>query len=329
MAQNEKDFVLGRQADWKRLANLVGRSRVTTSTLGDAELLELVQLSRTAAADLAKMQAEEGSLSTRAELSSLLQQANEVIYKRRNPSFVEGLRSGLITAAQVTRRRAAYIWFTFALFLVAVTFAASVAHFRPDLRPDLLGPMGNGVKEFWTSDDPTSRTIDQDTQMWGFYLGNNPRVALMSGAVSASTFGVGTLAIQFQNGFVMGALGYETAQAGTLPRLLTWIYPHGASELTGVFVSGAAGFVMAVALINPGRRSRMQALRESSKDAMVLLVQSMVMMGVAAPFEAYFSFNPAVPNIAKLLVGTLVLSGWIAFWTLVGREPAAPKKVAA
>ena len=60
-------------------------------------------------------------------------------------------------------------------------------------------------------------------------------------------------------------------------------------------------------------------LGEESKVAMVLAFQSVVMVFIAAPFEGYFSFNPAVPQPLKWVVGTIVLAAWLAFWSFYGK----------
>ena len=162
--------------------------------------------------------------------------------------------------------------------------------------------------------------------MTGFYASNNPMAAITGVATSSVSFGVGGAYALYQNGASVGALAYEMNKVGKLGMLVTWLLPHGVSEIQGFFVSVGAGFVLGWALINPGRRRRGEALAEAGKDAIVLMATSIVMMFIAAPFEGYFSFNPRVPDAVKLVVAVLVACAWAAFWIGFGRGEPAPAK---
>jgi uncharacterized membrane protein SpoIIM required for sporulation len=149
---------------------------------------------------------------------------------------------------------------------------------------------------------------------------NNPRQAVMSGAVAASTFGVGTAGILYMNGALFGALAYEVNRVGLLGHLIVSVSPHGVTEISGLVISGAAGLVMGYALINPGRRKRGAALKSAGKDALVLLVTGTMMMFIAAPIEGFFSFNPKMPVPAKIAFAAASAVAWAMFWLLMGRN---------
>jgi uncharacterized membrane protein SpoIIM required for sporulation len=119
---------------------------------------------------------------------------------------------------------------------------------------------------------------------------------------------------------MLGALGYEMASVGKLDHLLASVAPHGVTEMGGIFMAGAGGFVLAAALIRPGRRSRAEALRIAGKDAFVLVVLSIVMTLLAAPIEGFFSFDPRIPGWLKTSVALFTLFGWLAFFIGFGRK---------
>ncbi|MBL8048531.1 MAG: stage II sporulation protein M [Chthonomonas sp.] len=315
-------FVEGNRPAWQRLQELVSRGAVSPKNLTQAELIELVRLYRSTSADFAVIQSEASNPTLLGEVNRLLQEAHAIIYRHRQPPFGEALRNCLNQVARVTRRRAKYILVAILMFFMGIGVSVAVMKWRPDLHQEIIPPEMQENVEAWKSGLHDPRSSGDDALMWGFYASNNPRVALMSGAFAAGTFGFGTFYLMYTNGIMMGGLGYEMQTVNKLGFLLASVSPHGASELVGMFISGAAGLVMAVALINPGRRSRLQSLKHAAPDAMILLVQSMVMMLIAAPFEAFFSFDPGVPSSAKVLVGAIVLSGWLVFWTQMGREPA-------
>ncbi len=115
-----------------------------------------------------------------------------------------------------------------------------------------------------------------------------------------------------------------TGTVGKLDYFLISVAPHGASEMTGAIISGGAGFVMAWALIAPGRRTRGQALKAAGTDAFRLMMLSIVMMFIAAPFEGYFSFNPNIPVFGKIAVAVIMSTFWGLYFFGYGRNYEPP-----
>lgn len=321
---DQTKFVQSKAHEWTRLRDLAQKLRATPRNADKDELIQLVRLYRSASADLAVLQSEQTNPTVANDLNRVLQEAHEIIYRHRQAPFGEAILNTLHLVAKVTRRRAKYILAAIVMFFIGVAMGAGTMEFRPELRHEVIAPQMESAVDHWKSGQHAERGSGEDSIMWGFYASNNPRVALISGALAASTFGLGTYYLMYSNGLLMGGLGHEVQSVGKLGFLLSSIMPHGASELTGMFISGASGLVLAVALIMPGRRSRFQSLRHAAPDAMILLVQSMVMMLIAAPFEAFFSFKPEVPGALKVIVGIVVLGAWLAYWNLMGRqdEPA-------
>ena len=151
-------------------------------------------------------------------------------------------------------------------------------------------------------------------------MSNNPRAAILTGAIGAGTFGVGSVFMVILNGGLIGALSHEVLPVGKLGFLLSSIFPHGVPELSGLIISGSSGLLLGYALINPGRRRRGDALKEVGPDAVTLLATSVALMFVAAPIEGFFSFNPLVPQWVKVVVGSVSLVAWLTFWSQFGRS---------
>ena len=164
--------------------------------------------------------------------------------------------------------------------------------------------------------------------MAGFYASNNPRTSIITGSVGAGSFGLISVYLLFSNGSLLGVLGHEMASVGKLGFLISSIAPHGVPELSGIIVSGSTGLLLGYAVINPGRRRRGAALAMVGKDAIVLLATSVVLMFIAAPIEAFFSFQPTVPQWLKAGVAIVSICAWAAFWTSFGK-PAEPDPIPA
>jgi uncharacterized membrane protein SpoIIM required for sporulation len=177
--------------------------------------------------------------------------------------------------------------------------------------------------EMWRTGSFDAKSSGEGAASTMFYMGNNPRAALLTGAVGAGTLGIGSTYLIVNNGMIFGALLQEVAPYNRVGYVLGSVFPHGVPELSGLFIAGGAGLLLGWTMINPGRRSRARALQEIGKDVTVLLVTSLVLMFIAAPIEGFFSFDARVPFAAKIAVGVIEVIAWGAFWTLVGREPAA------
>ncbi len=320
---NETDFVKSGSDQWMRLRFLATKIESNPTRTDAAELEEFLNLYRKTSADLARARAETSNPELIESLNSVLGLAYSALYRRPSRGFKKNLHSVLLAGARAFRRQFACVMLSLLTVVGSTFFAAGVLHYRPDLRSYIVAPESEELFKHWRDANFEERTTGQHIMMSGFYASNNPRVAVTVAAIGASTFGLGSFYALSQNGIMLGALAQDMAKVGKLDFLATSLAPHGASELTGMIVSGAAGYSLGWALIAPGRRRRLDSLRERGKDALVLLAMGVLMMYIAAPFEGFFSFNPLVPQWLKAIVGLLVFTGWCAYWGLYGRREEA------
>ena len=68
-------------------------------------------------------------------------------------------------------------------------------------------------------------------------------------------------------------------------RLLAFVAPTWGSELTAIFISGAAGLMMGKALLFPGQYRRVDAFRIAGKDAVRLFAGCIPILLVAGSIE--------------------------------------------
>jgi len=320
---NEEAFVKNRTERWNRLIQLTLKVEGQTRNLSEPEFEEFIQLYRSTCADLALARTQSENLELSRYLDSICGRAYSMLYRRPGIRLGNAIQRALIDTAQTFRRRFAFFLASLGVFLIAVFYNILVLSTRPDLH-DLIvdphSPMYGENLEQWKKGRFNPRTLDESGLITAGYASHNPRVALYTATLSASTFGVGTCQLIWLNGEVMGVYCYEMSKVGKLSYFLTSVAPHGASELTGAIVSGSAGFVMAWAVISPGRRTRGQALKAAGVDAFRLTVLSMVMMFIAAPFEGYLSFNPNIPVAIKLAVFGIMATFWILYFYGYGRN---------
>jgi uncharacterized membrane protein SpoIIM required for sporulation len=317
---NEVLFVERREADWKRLNTLTAKADSSPANLTPAELEEFVRLYKRVSADLAKIRTVSANIPLIEFLNDLCAKAYGVMYRAPKPNLFRVPARALRLAAQTARRRWASLALSAGLMLGSAVFSFLCLTFAPDTRDHFVPEEWSDTFRSWREGSMPDRSLGDSLAATGFYMGNNPRAAIMTGAISASTFGVGSAGLVFFNGALLGSLVHELAPAGRVGYLLVRILPHGVTELMGLVFSGASGFVMGAALIRPGRKTRAEALREAGKDALTLLTIAICLMFIAAPIEGFFSFNPNVPMWLKAVFAASSAVAWAFFWLGYGRE---------
>lgn len=320
---NEAAFVQKREANWQRLTELTDRTERSPAALSQAELDEFLRLYRMASADLAQVRTQSSNEALTYFLNDMVARAYGALYVRRRSPIFPALLDAIAISAQTVRKRIAFVALSAFLFFGSWLFTYGVFKVRPDVHRLVASPTTEQVEEMWTGGKMDEQASEMDLSRWGMYASNNPKVAIVAGAVSVASFGVGTSVLLVQNGFIIGDLTYAMDNVGKAGFLLGSIFPHGVPELSGIVVSGAAGFVLGWALISPGRKKRGDALREAGKDAIVLMLTSVALMFIAAPIEAFFSFNPTIPMPVKVAVIVIEVVAWAFFWTGYGRTTEA------
>lgn len=323
---NESSFVERREQDWKRLTHLCDKAEYTPTALSDEELSEFIRSYRNVSADLATIRTKSTNIELADFLNDLVGRAYGVLYRNRRRSLVEVLKDSVANAAQTARRRRWFVLASAAMFVGSGIFTYVLMGVRPDIRESLHVSGEESLFSQWKSGKMPERSGGESILYSAFYASHNPTTAIISGAIAASTFGVGTAYMVMQNGQIIGMLSYEMMTVGKLGYLYYSILPHGVPELSGLVMSGAAGLCMGWALIVPGRRRRADALKEAGKDAIVLLSTSIALMFIAAPIEGFFSFNPKIHYSVKIAVILIEAVVWTMFWTSYGREDEGPDK---
>lgn len=153
---------------------------------------------------------------------------------------------------------------------------------------------------------PEGRESSSDFQMFGFYIANNIGIdfRVFAGGI---LFGVGSLFFMIYNGLAIGSVAGHLTAKGFIPTFWGFVAGHSALELTALVISGMSGLLIGLALINPGRRSRADALKQNAQIAVRLVIGAGIMTLLAAFIEAYWSSGSWDPYL-KYGVG---ISMWV------------------
>jgi uncharacterized membrane protein SpoIIM required for sporulation len=320
---NEIAFVKQREDDWKRLYVLCLKADASPVNLTQEELHEFLQLYKRVSGDLALVRTKTNNRQLIEFLNDLAGKAYATLYRPVRGSFWKAVGTGIRSSAQTVRRLRWFVLASLFLFLFGIVQAFVLMSAVPETRDYFLpdDPGWQAAFDAWKTGKHQERTASEAIAASGFYSSNNPRAAIATGAIAAGTFGLGSIYLLWMNGALLGTLLYEVNTVGHARHLLVSVSPHGATEISGLVLAGASGLRLGWALLVPGRRRRGESLRYAGKDAIVLLTTAVVMMFIAAPVEAFFSFNPAVPELAKVLFALATFSAWLVFWFGYGKTP--------
>lgn len=168
------------------------------------------------------------------------------------------------------------------------------------------------------------RGSDSDVMMFGFYIRNNIGVSFRTFA-GGLLFGVGALFLLAFNSLFIGAIGGHVVKMGGSELFFGFVAGHSSFELMAIVLSGAAGFKLGDALLAPGRRGRIDALRHAARETVPMLYGIGLMLVVAAFIEAFWSSTRSLPFSLKIAVGSffwVVVLVYMASgkWFMVGTE---------
>lgn len=226
------------------------------------------------------------------------------------------------TFPAAVRAESRVVWLCIAMFWVPFIAFIAAAYFEPKWIYALLDPEHQAAMDSSYGKEDANEYIREkfgsNFAATGFYIINNVSIAFRSFA-SGVLFGVGAIYGLGYQGIILGAMfGYVHAN-GNLHRLYTFCAGHSSFEILGIILCGAAGTVVGLGLVKPGRLSRKDALAASGKKALPILIGGALMVALAAPIEGFWSPS-SVPATVKHTVGIL---GWVAFalyFALAGRK---------
>lgn len=176
------------------------------------------------------------------------------------------------------------------------------------------GRLGRGVE----------RLASEDWRMFGYYVMNNIGIAFQTFA-SGLLLGLGSAFYLVYNGITIGAVAGHLSSIGSGPTFWSFVIGHGAFELTAIALAGAAGLGLGLALVAPGRLSRGEALRRAAKASVQLVYGVVLLLLLAAFFEAYWSAKSSLPHWLKFGVGIGLWVLVLTYLTLAGRGRHAPE----
>jgi len=319
---NRTRFISTRQKDWYRFRQLLGRAeQLRLTKLGGEEVSEFSRLFRALCYDLAVVRSRDWGVELERRLNDLVVRGHSLYYRAPPGGKARAVADFLLTGfPRLLRENQGYFWVALALFTIPGLIAGVLIGLNPELAERMMSPEALGQMESMHSTNVRSGGLftGKEVGMTGFYIANNVGIAFRCFALGI-LFGIGTAILLVYNSLVIGAVsGYLAAKGHAMP-FFSFVISHGAFELTAIVISGAAGLVLGRAIVHPGQRTRVEALRVRGLVAIKLAAGAGAMLGVAAFVEGFWSPS-GVPMVAKFIVGTLLWVTVIAYLALAGRR---------
>lgn len=327
-------FIDRGQPHWQELDALLTRvERAPDTPLKIDEIARLHTLYERTCCDLADLSNAVYEPSLHESLERLVARAySEVHAARTHRTRFAPLTWFLRTFPQAFRRQARFFALACAITAGGSIFGSAALILDPPSRSVLL-PFGHNRNDPRLRVEREERTSLEHTggrnAFSAHLLQNNARVSFFTLAAGI-TCGIGSAALLFSNGAMLGGIVADYLAAGEARFLAGWLLPHGTIEIPCILIAGQAGLLLGAALL--GRRSRLRVglrMRAVLPDLATLVGGATVLLAYAALVESFLSqyHSPALyfPKIAFGLAELFMLGFFLARGGRTAANPEPPR----
>ena len=324
----QKEFETRNQPLWDLYLDQLSRLEKSKSARGrsdDIDLNRFPYLYRRICSHYALAQGRGYSPRLAGRLHEWVLRGHRQLYRPKSAWFWYVLEFVWAGFPQTLRRHARLFWLATGLFYLPAVAMGAACFIDAEFIYTLLDTEQVADVEYMY--DPANDTLgrsadrqaDTDMAMFGFYIFNNISVGfrVFAGGI---LFGLGTVFLSLFNGLTIGAVAGHLTRLGYAETFYPFVSGHGAFELTAICVSGCAGLLIARALIAPGRRYRVDALRSAALDAVKLIMGAALLFLIAALIEAFWSPAPELSPTLKLVVAAVLWLSVTAYLTTAGKS---------
>jgi uncharacterized membrane protein SpoIIM required for sporulation len=304
---------------WDELAGLVTRAARNQRSLSAAEVGLLARRYQQAAADLARLRAEQPESPLLPRLNDLVARAHAVLYRPARaplravwrflwtgyPRAVWELRRLVLAAAhfQIAIAAGGFVW--------ALADPATAGSFLPAGLRDAGHRAHHAI--------PAGVMVPTSVAIWS----HNILVSFFDYA-GGVLFGIGTIYSLYVNSMLLGVLSGIENQHGANGLYWSLIIPHGVIELSAFTIVAGAGLSLADALVRARPRPRAEVLREHGRRSVAVVLGTMPMLVVAGTIEGFVT--PSSASIPVKLAVAPVSGALLAAYLLRGRPGAAGRR---
>ena len=316
-----------READWLQLENLVTLvERQGLNSLSFAQTKELTALYRLATSSLAIAREISLDKALLTYLDALTARAYLTVYAPQERLGGVVSRFFLRGAPQAFRRSWRFVVLGFFCLglggLAGYLLYFEDASFYSIVMPGSLA----GGRDPSASTEYLRSVIYDDAQSGGlaafatYLFSHNTRIAIFVFGLGAFLCAPAAM-LTFYNGLILGAFLALHTDRGLGYDIVAWLSVHGVTELSAICLACSGGLMLGSAVLFPGHRSRVDALRHAGRDALKLALIAAIMLFVAAILEGFFRQLVQDP-LTRLTIGWGVGALWLWWLLMIGRDEA-------
>jgi len=312
----QEQFITAHEPQWQRLEAWLQTPSRQSNSCPKATPAEFAALYRQTCQHLALARRRLYSPHLVNRLNRLVLESHQIMYGERRNLFKAMGRYVLVDFPLRVRQQWRLVLLSALLFYIPFIGMLATIQVNPDMVYTVMN--GTTLRKLEYMYNPEhretlgrdwERQADTDLMMFGYYVKNNTGIGFRTFA-SGLLFGLGTLFVVLFNGLYIGAAAGHLTQLGYNETFWSFVAGHSALELNAIVLSGAAGLQLGMAVLAPGRRTRLRALREEAQSALRLMYGAAGMFILAAMVEAFWSPLSWVPVTVKYGAG-------LAMWGLV------------
>ena len=308
-------FVARYQRDWARFEELLGKAS-SASRLSGEEVDELVELYQRTATHLSMVQSTTRDAVLIGRLSSLVARGRSVVTGTRRGALRDAVRFLTVDFPAVLYR-ARYWWVgvTVVFVLVTVAWTAYLVH-HPELRAQMVSSeearqlVDHDFRDYYSSAPAHDFALKVFT--------NNAFIAAMTIA-SGLLLGFPVVYVLLQNALSIGAVASLMVAAHKTGLFFGLILPHGLLELTTIWVSAGLGLKLGWSAIDPGRRTRSEALAQEGRALITGALGTTLLLLISGLIEAFVTPS-GLPTWARIGIGATAELGFLFLVFGLGRR---------
>ncbi|MBV9284386.1 MAG: stage II sporulation protein M [Acidimicrobiia bacterium] len=312
-------FLTTNQSSWDRLSSLVGRAGRRVHRLSPSELEELVSLYERTATQLSYARTTYRDPALTATLSSLVARAGAVVYGSRPRTLRALSQFFAVTFPAAVWYSRRFVLASAALLLVPA-FVVGLWIANSPRAVEATGP--KAVREAYVNQDFEQYYRSAPASEFASHVfTNNVQVSIYAFAAGIA-FCLPTAFILMFNGAGVGVAGGLFASVGQQGKFWGLILPHGLLELSAVIIAGGAGLRLGWTLIDPGDRTRRDALADEGRRALAIVAGLVVVFLAAGTIEGFVT-GSSLPTWARVGIGALGETVLLSWLVIRGRAAAA------
>jgi uncharacterized membrane protein SpoIIM required for sporulation len=308
-------YVAAHRREWERLEVLLARARRPRRLTGP-EVDELVGLYRRTATHLSVVQSAGRDPALVGRLSSLVARARGVVAGGRQPLWRDAaqfLREDFPAVCYRTR----WWWLGAAagFLIVAFSYGTWIAG-SPEAQLAIAPP--EAVKNLVQHDFEDYYSSAPARDFTSRVFTNNALVAAMS-ILFGVLLGLPVIYVLFKNALNVGVAGGLLSANGRTGQFFGLILPHGMLELTAVFVACGLGLRLGWTVVDPGLRTRAQALAEEGRAVVMASLGLCLVLLVSGIIEGYVTPS-GLPTWARIGIGVIAEVAFLIWVFVFGRR---------